>query len=443
MNNSQPQQLQPRHWLPLALPLLGLGFLVGLVCLPLNAIDQWVDGLLAGLFDQPAGAWILLPLPVMPLLLLLQRGPLRQGLGSGIPQTVLCLEEPERRATLLGLRPLGARLLLWTVASLSLLPLGREGPVVFVGAALVWALRPWLGGVLQRLQLPVLLAVAGGAGLAAGFNTPLVGAVFAAEDLLQRWSTPLLWAALPVVLPAALVAGLGGEALFGYGLVPVQATEYQQLLVALPLGLMGGLLGALFSGLVLYASRRLAPLSRSQPLVTGLCLGAALVLLALVSGGRAYGDGSQVLVDLISRGGSLPPAEGLRVLLARLLGPVLALGAGIPGGLIDPALSIGGVAGGLLLQLFSGQDPLLGIALGMAAGLAGSTQLPIFSTLFALRLCGDQQVLPGVLLASAVAAMVSRSLQPSPVYHGLTELFRQGLATPEAPEAEPQRAPRR
>jgi H+/Cl- antiporter ClcA len=159
------------------------------------------------------------------------------------------------------------------------------------------------------------------------------------------------------------------------------------------------------------------------------------VLLALMSGGRAYGDGSQVLVDLIARGGSLPPGEGLRVLLARLLGPVLALGAGIPGGLIDPALSIGGVAGGLLLQLFSGQDPLLGIALGMAAGLAGATQLPIFSTLFALRLCGDQQVLAGVLLASAVAAMVSRSLQPSPVYHGLTELFRQGL--------EPQRAPRR
>jgi H+/Cl- antiporter ClcA len=207
--------------------------------------------------------------------------------------------------------------------------------------------------------------------------------------------------------------------------------------------LIGGLLGALFSGLVLYASRRLGPLSTARPLVTGLGLGAALVLLALISGGRAYGDGSQVLVDLISRGGSLPPAEGLRVLLARLLGPVLALGAGIPGGLIDPALSIGGVAGGLLLQLFSGQDPLLGIALGMAAGLAGSTQLPIFSTLFALRLCGDQQVLPGVLLASAVAAMVSRSLQPSPVYHGLTELFRQGLATPEAPEAEPQRAPRR
>jgi len=435
MNQPQPPQLQPRHWLPLALPLAGLGFLVGIVCLPLNAVDQWVDGLLAGLFDQPAGPWILLPLPVLPLLLLLQRGPLRQGIGSGIPQTVVCLEEPERGEALLRLGALWPRLLLWTIASFSLLPLGREGPVVFVGAALVWALRPWLGGLLPHLQLPVLLAVAGGAGLAAGFNTPLVGAVFAAEDLLQRWSTPLLWASLPVVVPAALVAGLGGEALFGYGLVPVHSDEFQQLLLALPLGLLGGLLGALFSGLVLYASRRLGPLSTARPLVTGLGLGAALVLLALMSGGRAYGDGSQVLVDLIARGGSLPQGEGLRVLLARLLGPVLALGAGIPGGLIDPALSIGGVAGGLLLQSFSGQDPLLGIALGMAAGLAGATQLPIFSTLFALRLCGDQQVLAGLLLASAVAAMVSRSLQPSPVYHGLTELFRQGL--------EPQRAPRR
>ena len=57
------------------------------------------------------------------------------------------------------------------------------------------------------------------------------------------------------------------------------------------------------------------------------------------------------------------------------------------------------------------------------AGLAGATQLPLFSTLFALRLCGDQQLLPGLLLASVVAAMLSRSLQPQPVYHGLTALF--------------------
>jgi H+/Cl- antiporter ClcA len=154
-----------------------------------------------------------------------------------------------------------------------------------------------------------------------------------------------------------------------------------------------------------------------------LLLGGLLVLLGAVSGGRAYGDGSAVLVDLIGRGGSLEPLQAVSALISRLLGPVLALGVGIPGGLIDPALAIGGLAGSILMPFLGQPEPLLGIAIGMGAGLAGATQLPLFSTLFALRLCGDQQLLPGLLLACVVAAMLSRSLQPQPVYHGLTALF--------------------
>ena len=79
--------------------------------------------------------------------------------------------------------------------------------------------------------------------------------------------------------------------------------------------------------------------------------------------------------------------------------------------------SVLGQAVGLLLD-----QGALGMALGMAATLAGATQLPVMSVAFALRLAGDQQLLPGVLLAAVLGAYCSRLLLSKPIYHALAEL---------------------
>jgi H+/Cl- antiporter ClcA len=114
------------------------------------------------------------------------------------------------------------------------------------------------------------------------------------------------------------------------------------------------------------------------------------------------------------------PVADLLILLMRILGPALALGAGIPGGLIDPAFSFGALLGRGLGELAGVAG--LGLALGMTAGLAGATQLPVMTVLFALRLAGDQQLLPGMLVAAVLAALVSRQLVPKPIYHALAEV---------------------
>jgi H+/Cl- antiporter ClcA len=118
-------------------------------------------------------------------------------------------------------------------------------------------------------------------------------------------------------------------------------------------------------------------------------------------------------------GGEQGPWSAPLALLARLLGPGLALGAGVPGGLIDPALALGALLGHTLGEgLGIGS---LAMALGMAAALAGATQLPVVSLLFSLRLMGDQQWLPGVLLAAVLGASVGRLLMRTPVYHALAK----------------------
>lgn len=408
-----------RQLLQLAL----VGLAVGAVCWPLNLLDRWQDALLhrlpafGGAWSPTALALLLAPLLAMPLLLLLQARVWSAGAGSGIPQTLVCLEDPERGAALMAPAPTLQRLGLWSIATLALFPLGREGPVVNLGAALMAALGGRFPRLLGWMGKPERLAIAGAAGLAAGFNTPLVAVLFLLEELLSRFTPSLLWPALVVASMASLVSGLGGQPEFAFGAMATPAAEPLQLLLAVPFGLGAGLLGALMSLLLLAFGRRFLPLARRFPLRLGLALGAALALLAVLSGGAGCGDGEVLMMALVHQGQG--PWSAPLALLARLLGPGLALSAGLPGGLIDPALALGALLGRSLGDALGvGQ---LALALAMAASLAGATQLPLMSLMFSIRLAGDQQLLPGVLLAAVLGAAVGRLLMGRSVYHALAD----------------------
>ena len=435
-----------RGQLHFLLQLLLLGLLVGLACWPLNLVDHAQELLLQRLPNFAGGAWTLqglaialAPVLVMPALLWLQAGPWGRGSGSGIPQTIESLENPEQAAALMAPFATVARLCLWTAASLALMPLGREGPVVQLGAAVAYALRQRFPRLLAKLSTQSLMAIGAGAGLAGGFNSPLMGAVFVVEELTGRFQTAVLWPAVVVCSAAALVSNLDGTPLFTLGIVQSTQPEWQQLLWALPVGVGGGLLGGLFSRILWRSSALLRQRVRQRPLAWGLGLGLALGLIAVASGGWSGGDGEALMAQLLEGRGSLPvPGSTLSVIgwlllvAARLVAPILALAAGVPGGLIDPAFAIGALFGSGSLELLGGSSEL-GLALGMAAALAGATQLPLMTVLFALRMAGDQQWLFGILLSAVVGAYVGRQIQPEPIYHALWNLGRSG----------DQRAPRR
>jgi H+/Cl- antiporter ClcA len=428
------------------LHLCGLGLLVGLACWPFNLLDRWQDRLLGLLPSFAGGPWsaaslalAAAPLLVVPLLLLLQRGVCAQGAGSGIPQTMTSIEDPQRADALLAPAATLQRFGLWALATLALLPMGREGPLLQVGASVAWAVRRRFPALLPRLPAPDLLVLAAGAGLAGGFNTPLMAVVFVVEEFAGRFASPLLWPALVACAVAAAFSNLTGQPMFALGRLSTEVPEWLQVLWAVPIGVLGGMLGALFGALLLGVTRRCAPLLRHRPLALGLAVGAVLSAFLLLSGGASGGDGERLMHLLVkasshhgAAGGAwgaaadspwLPatsPLRDLALLMMRLLGPVLALGVGIPGGLIDPAFAFGAVFGRLCGGL-AGMGAL-GTALGMAAGLAGATQLPVATVLFALRLAADQQLLPGLVVAAVLAAYVSRLLLPQPIYHALRQI---------------------
>jgi len=419
-----------------------LGLFVGLLCWPFNLLDRWGDQLLELLPAFSGTPWrpltlllALAPLLVLPLLLVLQSRSFSRGKGSGIPQAMTSIEHPDQAGSLLGLVPTVQRLLLWGLATLSLMPLGREGPVVQVGATAAYWLRRRFPGWLRELNHADLLAVAGGAGLAGGFNTPLLGVVFVAEEFMGTFSVGLIWPALVIGALAAAFSSVVGQPEFALGMVGVAPSELSQLAWALPIGALAGGLGALFARLLLDATRRWRRIVQQQPLRFGLLLGGVLSVFLLISGGAAGCDGELLMTHMIEGGSPtnvlLPGLFGdLLTLVLRVVGPILALGAGIPGGLIDPSFTFGAVLGHSLGD--TAMAAQLGLTLGMVAGLAGATQLPVLAVLFGVRMAGDQQLLPGLLLAAVIAAYVSRLVVAKPVYHALKDLADQPM-----PAAEP------
>ncbi len=424
-----------RHFIGLIL----VGVLIGLACLPLNVVDRIQNHLYALMPTSASESWTwrglvvaCMPLVVMPILLLLQRGPWQAGAGSGIPSTMNGLQDPSQLPQAMAAPGTVQRGVLWSIATVAMFPLGREGPVVQFGAAVARAchrrFRDWLPSLNERQ----IVAIGGGAGLAGGFNTPLLGAVFMLEELTAEYSIVTIWPALVISVAAAGFSNIGGEPMFGLGVLNIAIPEIEQLMLAFPIGIVCGLIGGLFNKGLVWLTGRLAPAVRRQPLRTGLCLGGGLTILALLSWGTSTSDGEALVRQLIEQG--MPNAFGSQldlvtgitsvwITLVRVIGPMLALSPGVPGGLIDPSLTFGAVLGYTICAV-AGISSQVGIGLGLAAGLSGATQLPLVSIVFSWRLAGDQQLFAGVVLASVLAAYTGRLVCRDPVYHGLSKLQR-------------------
>jgi H+/Cl- antiporter ClcA len=119
--------------------------------------------------------------------------------------------------------------------------------VVQLGATVATALQHRLPRLAPGFEPELVRAMGAGAGLAGGFNSPLMGALFVMEELTRRFHPRLLWPSLLVCAVAALVSNLGSIPLFPLGMVSTQVAEWQQLLWALPVGWLTGVLGGVCS----------------------------------------------------------------------------------------------------------------------------------------------------------------------------------------------------
>ena len=293
---------------------------------------------------------------------------------------------------------------------------GREGPIVQIGAAMGSSLGQWLRFSPQRLR--TLIGCGAAAGIAATFNAPIAGAFFALEILMRDFAVATF---SPVIVAAVTATAVSREFL---GEAPAfHVPEFvlsgpQELPFFLLMGLLVGLLAVVYVR-SLYATEdafaRLPVTPWLQPALGGVLLGVLLQWFPEV-----YGVGYGTMVDAL--GGRLVWWMMLLLVAVKLLAVNVTLGSGFSGGIFAPALFLGGMLGGgfgaVLGMVMPGvHDPVGAFAMvGMAAMVGAATGGPLTAILILFEMTGEYRVILPLMLASIGAALVYRSLMRDSIF---------------------------
>ena len=351
--------------------------------------------------------------------------------GSGIPQTMAALHVSDLRGidAVLSLRIAIGKVLLTLLGLASGASIGREGPTVQVGAAIMHGLGRLLAS--PRIEVQRALVLAGGAaGVAAAFNTPLAGIVFAIEELSHSFEQRTSGA----VLTAVILAGITTLALAGnytyFGYMPIALPAGAGWLAVLPCALVGGIAGGLFSRCLVAASRGLPGLAGRlvlyHPLLLAAGCGLTLAVIGLLSGGATYGTGYAEARSLVEGSADLPSWFAIWKLLAT----VVSYLSGIPGGIFAPSLAIGAGLGAWMQPLLPAVPPGAMVLLGMVAYFSGAVQAPITATVIVMEMTDNQQMTIPLLATAMLAFGVSRLICRRPLYSALARRFLVALERP-------------
>jgi len=211
--------------------------------------------------------------------------------GSGIPQTIAVLgyTDWQRRARLLSPRIAIGKLLLTTLGLGAGASIGREGPSVHVGASIMYGVGRLARFPRHDMERGLILA-GGAAGVAAAFNTPIAGIIFAIEEMSRSFEERTSGTMIIAVILAGMTALAikGNYTYFGTTQAAIAASAWPMVLVY---GILGGLFGGLFSATLIAGTRKIAPLLTRYPYRVALVCGLAIALLGTLSGYTTFGTG--------------------------------------------------------------------------------------------------------------------------------------------------------
>jgi H+/Cl- antiporter ClcA len=338
--------------------------------------------------------------------------------GSGIPQAIAARRARHLRGPLLSVRLSIGKILLTLLGLAAGASIGREGPTVQVGAAIMLKCGEW-GGMGKARGL---ILAGSAAGVAGAFNTPLAGIVFAIEEMGRAFEQR----SSALVLIAVILAGIASLGLVGnynyFGSTPSMLMVTIDWVAVLVCGVAGGLLGGGFARAVIWGSARLRDWMVPAPMRRALAAAAACGLIVaacgFVSGGASYGTGYEAArgaVEGQALGWSFAPLKFIATLASTL--------SGIPGGLFAPSLSVGAGLGSIIAHVLGVHAIGAIVLLGMCAYFAGVVQAPITAAVIIGEMTAASGMRLPLLLAALIAYGVSRLIQRESLYHALAENF--------------------
>lgn len=422
LRRSQAMWVSRRVWQPRLVFWAG-ALSIGLISVVFAMLADQAQALFHDLTGSGSGWRLYLPLIMTPagfvLCAWLAHSYFPGSQGSGIPQAIAArhLRDDEDRGHILSLRLAAGKIALTVIGLFCGASIGREGPTVQVGASIMLQAARW-GGMAHARGL---ILAGSAAGIAAAFNTPLAGIVFAIEEMGRAYESRTNG----LVLTAVILAGLASLGLLGnytyFGVAKDTVAFAHDWPLVLACGIIGGGVGALFSLSALKIGRRIRRWNALQPLprtlVVAAACGLAVAVIGIASGGLTFGTGYTQARGAIE-GAPLPAFFFVEKFAAGLLSMV----SGIPGGIFAPSLAVGAGLGSTLGLVFGASTGLAAL-LGMAGYFAGVVQAPMTAFVIILEMTGNHDNVIALMCAAVLGYGTARLISNEPLYHALSRVF--------------------
>lgn len=352
--------------------------------------------------------------------------------GSGIPQVMAALSSQTPRAQrglFISLKLSISKVLLTASSLLAGLSAGREGPSVQIASGIMHNARHWLSPNSQIKESGLILA-GGAAGIAAAFNTPLGGVMFAIEELSRRAEDRRNG----VLMSAIILAGLIAISAYGnstyFGVITVENISFALLVPGLLVASASGAFGGVFARLLIYSLHTdsqhwVHRFRRTSPVwFAGIC-GLLIAMIGLGTDGATFGSGYAHTRAMLENHDDVSKVY----VLLKMVCTWLTTWSGVPTGIFAPSLAIGGALGNDIAALLDYPNAPTLIALGMAGFLAAVTQAPLTAFIIVMEMVTGHELVLSLMASALIASGISRLIS-QPLYSALTQSQLKRLPQP-------------
>lgn len=340
---------------------------------------------------------------------------------SGIPQVKTALEIADnlkQTSQLISLRIAFGKIFLPIMGLLSGASVGFGGPAVHVGASVMLSLGKVIKFPPHYLERGLILA-GSAAGFAAMFSTPLAGIIFAIEEMGRTLEERIS----SLVLTAIIFSGVTAYALLNsyiYFEDESLIMPMGQSWFAVPLcGIIGGLLGGLFSKMTILGSRLLKRTGISIVVIAIAC-GGIIATVNYFSHGATVGTGYQQTKAILHSAQAMEPSYPF----LKMLATGATFFSGIPSGIFVPSLATGAGIGVDLANWFPIAPVSVMILLSMTAYFSGMLQAPLTSFVIVMEMTNSHEIMIPLMATAFLAGGTSKLIHSVPLYLALCEAYR-------------------
>ena len=339
--------------------------------------------------------------------------------GSGIPQLIAATDSRNKsiREQLLSFRIALGKIGFIFLGMLGGAPIGIEGPSIHIGGSIFYGFNRFIK-LNRKFLIHALIAIGGSAGLIVAFNAPIAGFLFAYEEIgrkLKKQALILIAIMSGIVYLFAIMYRGDANYLTNLSAYSLELTLVWQLL---PLAILAGVLGGLFSKTTLFLINKFITHSKLKVIIIAVVLGFIVASFNYLSTGQVAGSGKDEV--LLMLGGT---GLGLDFVAMKYFATLTSLASTIPGGLFMPSISIGAGIGSEVASFYTQIDTQVIIIMAMIAYLSAVIRAPLTSVFVILEMTTTLHLLiPGLMIAF-IANWISKQIFAQPIYEALADNY--------------------